>query len=143
MTCAGRVNPTIPLAALLALALAAAPALAAPYACTVAAFSTFSTDDTAFIAANKRKTYSLSTAGNTVTLTMRSPDFQGYTARYSLSRRDLLADTFQRDDRRGTDLLTLPPNPAARIAEEGRFEATLTVVGSHYTNSWRLACTAP
>ena len=130
-----------PLAA--ALALAATPALAAPYACTVEAFTTFSQDDTAFIEANHRKTYALTPEGDTITLAMQSPDFEPYTATYAVTGRDLLATIAQRTDRTTPDLLVLPPRPEAQIEETGRFTATLTVQGSHYTNSWLLACTRP
>ncbi|SIN81041.1 hypothetical protein [Vannielia litorea] len=124
------------------LTLAATPALAAPYACTVAAFTTFDTDDTAFIAANHRKTYDLAISGDTITLAMHSPDFEPYTATYIVARREMLSTIAQRRDRESVDLLVLPPRPAERIAEDGGFTTTLTVAGSHYANSWLLACTA-
>ncbi|MBY6152023.1 hypothetical protein KUV47_02260 [Vannielia litorea] len=126
-----------------ALMLTAAPALAETYACTVEAFTTFSQDDTAFIEANLRKTYELTPQRNSVTLTMRSADFEGYTATYAVTRRDLL-DTFaQREDRASVDLLVLPPRPADEIDREGKFNVTLTAQGNHYTNSWLLTCTRP
>ena len=124
-----------------ALMLTAAPALAETYACTVSAFTTFSQSDTAFIEANQRKTYELTPEGNSVTLTMRSADFEGYTATYTVTRREMLDTIAEREGRTGVNLLVLPPRPADEIDREGAFKATLTAQGSHYTNSWLLACT--
>ncbi|MFY0635942.1 MAG: hypothetical protein JXQ91_19185 [Vannielia sp.] len=134
---------TAPLTRLLPalLALAATPALSDTYACTVEAFTTFSTDDTRFIEANHRKTYDLTITPKTITLTMHSPDFEGGTSTYAVTRRDLLTTYAQRTDRQSLDILALPPRPAAKIEREGAFNATLTVLSNFYTNSWLLTCT--
>ncbi|QDC09027.1 hypothetical protein FHY55_07110 [Oceanicola sp. D3] len=123
--------------------LTATPALAESYACTVQDFTTFSRDDTGFIEANKRKTYDLTIDGDTITLAMHSQDFESNTYSYTVTRRAFLDTIARRADSSGVNLLVLPPRPAATLARDGHFSATLSVQSNHYTNSWLLACKAP
>lgn len=135
-------------AALFLLTCAAGVALSAPpaearteYHCVVQDFIGFS-DDTAFKAKNRRKTFTLVVGSNTITTRVKSREFRDHENTYRITKRGLL-DTFAITDRTSSlDTLAMPSNPRNMLNRQGYFNATVATQANHYLNTWLLRCSS-
>jgi hypothetical protein len=110
------------------------------YGCTVEDFTTFDQNDTAFITANKRKTFRITRDGQSLTVVMESQDFQGTTDTYSIEGQTFDELVAFEDGSNATVRLVMPLRPEHRIEREGFFNATISLQYNFVTNSWLLRC---
>lgn len=126
--------------AALFLLVSAVPAAAQSFDCTVQDFVTFSKSDTAFVQQNLEKRYRLTVGEEIVTLEMFSKHFTDAKTLYRITQRRISNLTATDDNAARHGAITLPLSPRARIGRNGYFNATVSVSGSFYSNTWLLHC---
>ena len=123
------------------LTLIAAPAGATEtYHCAVQDFSTFTRGDTAFIENNLKKDFLMNVGSGQIQLDMKSEHYGDAITTYRIAHRRNNNLTALDDDPARLGALTVPKNIQARLDRNGYFNATLSVNGSFYANTWLLRC---